>query len=431
MIKHIGTGKSTLFLLLILVTIVSCRKKDSIVGLEEINESDYLNAITDTFDIISYTIEEDSTISDNPANVVLGSYIDPEFGSMNASFYTQWRIATINPDFGDLNSIVIDSFVLSLDYAGYYGDLSTQTFEVFELDEDLYLDSTYYMFTSKNTKSNNLVVNNMGSITHRPNEPTVVGTDTVNAQLRIPLDTNFAWNFINEAVSGSTSFASNEEFLTFFKGIKVQVNNPGQSVGQGAILYFDLSDAASKATIYFTQDSIPKTYEFIINSSCADFNQVSFNSTLFPVNEVVADSTKGMTEFFAQAFRHRAVVYIPELDSLPENIIIHRADLTLPIQYQTGYRFKPGSLLSVATKLKSTDSLLTALSNLGEYIDSKKHFSIDLKSYSKSVQNGDIENNGVYISPRFFINSAERIVFNGANTSNKKKPQFVVTYTKF
>ena len=424
-------GKGTLLILLVILSLVSCRKKDSTVGLEEINSSQYLNGITDTFAIISYTELEDSTITDNPANVVLGSYVDPEFGLMNASFYTQWRITTVNPDFGDATTIVLDSFVLSLDYAGYYGDIGAQTFEVYELDEDLYLDSTYYMFTTKSTKPNNLVASNMGTITPNPNNSSIVGTDTVNAQLRIPLDTNFARQFINEAVSGSTTFASNEDFLTFFKGIKVQVNNPLQSQGQGAILYFDLSDAATKATIYFTQDSIPKTYEFIINSSCADFNQVSFNSELYPVSEVVSDSTKGMNEFFAQAFRHRAVVYIPELDSLPDNIIIHRADLTLPIQYQTGYRFKPGAYLSVATKLKSSDSLLTALSSLGEYVDSKKHFTIDLKSYSQSVQNGDIENTGVYLSPRFFINSAERVVFNGMNTSNKKKPQFIVTYTKF
>jgi hypothetical protein len=136
------TGKGTLLVLLVILSLVSCRKKDSTVGLEEINSSQYLNGITDTFAIISYTELEDSTITDNPANVVLGSYVDPEFGLMNASFYTQWRIATVNPDFGDPTTIVLDSFVLSLDYAGYYGDLGAQTFEVYELDEDLYLDST-------------------------------------------------------------------------------------------------------------------------------------------------------------------------------------------------------------------------------------------------------------------------------------------------
>ena len=428
--KHIVN--STLFLLIgFVVFFVSCRKKESQVGLDEINSSEYLNGITDTFSIVSYTIAEDSTITDNPANVVLGSYVDPEFGLVDASFFTQWRIATINPDFGDPSTIAIDSFVLSLEYAGYYGDLSAQTFEVYELDEDIYIDSTYYMFSDKNVKASNLVSANQGVISPNPNENSIVGSDTVESQLRINLDTNFARSFIEEAVSGSSSFASNEDFLTFFKGVKVKVNNPGQSVGQGAVLYFDLSDAASKATIYFTQDTIPKTYEFIINSSCADYNRVNFDASMFPVNNVVADSTQGMTEFFAQAFKHRAVVYIPELDSLPANIIIHRADLKLPVQYQNGYRFKPGAYLSTATKINSSDTLLTALSSLGEFIDSKKHFSVDLKNYVQSVQNGDIENTGVYLSPRFFINSAERVVFNGINTSNKKKPEFIITYTKF
>ena len=82
--KHIVNN--TLFLLIgFVVFFVSCRKKESQVGLDEINSSEYLNGITDTFSIVSYTIAEDSTITDNPANVVLGSYVDPEFGLVDAS----------------------------------------------------------------------------------------------------------------------------------------------------------------------------------------------------------------------------------------------------------------------------------------------------------------------------------------------------------
>ena len=138
-----------------------------------------------------------------------------------------------------------------------------------------------------------------------------------------------------------------------------------------------------------------------------------------------------MTEFYAQAFKHRAVVKIPSIQELPSNIIVHRANLTLPIQFQTGYRFKPGSFLSVSTKIKASDNNLTALPSLGEYLDSKKHFNVDLKDYVQAVHNGDIENTGVYLSPRFFINSAERVVFNGKNSTNKKKPQLVITYSTF
>jgi hypothetical protein len=49
----------------------------------------------------------------------------------------------------------------------------------------------------------------------------------------------------------------------------------------------------------------------------------------------------------------------------------------------------------------------------------------------QAVLKGTIENTGLIVSPRFFINSAERIIFNGKNTSNKKKPQLIVTYTTF
>jgi hypothetical protein len=420
-----------ILLVCVLISFTSCKKKESIAGKDIIDEQEYLNSTTDTLDLITYTIAEDSTITDNPANAVLGSYVDPKFGKLNAYFYTQFRLATVNPDFGDISTIKIDSFILALEYAGYYGDLSAQTFQVFEMDESIYLDSTYYAFTEKNTKSTNLIPAGKEIISPRPNDKTVVGEDTVDAQLRIPLDTNFAKYLITEAESGSTSFSSNENFLNFFKGLKVKTNNTNQSIGQGAIFYFNLNDPASKATIYFTQGGVSKSYDLLINSSCADFNHVNIQNTNYPIQAVLSDSTKGMTEFYAQAFKHRAVVKIPGIDDLPENIIVHRAELTLPIQFQTGYRFKPGAYLSVSTKIKSIDNNLTALPSLGEYSESKKQFKVDLKDYTQAVHNGDIENTGVYLSPRFFINSAERVVFNGKNSTNKKKPQLIITYSTF
>lgn len=424
---------SALLLIIVLYSFISCKKKESIAGKDIINDQEYLNSTTDTLDIITYTISEDSTITDNPANAVLGSYVDPKFGKLEAYFYTQFRLSTVNPDFGDITTIKLDSFVLALEYAGYYGDLSAQTFQVYEMDSSIYLDSTYYAFTEKNTKSTNLIPLGKETISPKPNDKTVVGSDTVDAQLRIPLDTNFAKSLISEAESGNSSFTSNENFLSFFKGLKVKTININQNVGQGAILYFNLNDPASKATIYFTQGGVNKSYDLLINSSCADFNHVEVENGSYPIQAVLADSTKGMTEFYAQAFKHRAVVKIPSISiqELPTNIIVHRANLTLPIQFQTGYRFKPGSFLSVSTKIKASDNNLTALPSLGEYLDSKKHFNVDLKDYVQAVHNGDIENTGVYLSPRFFINSAERVVFNGKNSTNKKKPQLVITYSTF
>ena len=426
------TSFSLLIALLLLTCVTSCKKKDSALGKDILDDDTYLyGTTTDTFDILSYTIEEDSIITDNAANVVLGSYTDPTFGKFNASFYTQIRLAGIDPNFGDPSTIIIDSFVLALKYVGYYGDLKPQTFEVYELNEDINIDSTYYAFTNKSTKPNNLVPLGLGTITPDPINKTIVGGDSLNPQLRIPLDTNLAKALITEATSGGATFSSNEAFLSYFKGIKIQTNNGNQASGNGGVFYFNLSDPASKMTIYFHQAGLSKTFDLLINSSCADFTHIDKDYTGTPIDQILQDSTMGNTAFYAQAFNLRAIVKIPGLSALSKNKIIHRAELHLPIQFQSFYRYKPGVNISVATRIKESETAYTSLGVLGTLDDFNKEFKIDLKQYVQAILNQDIENTGLILSPRYFINSSERIIFNGKNTNNKFAPRLVVTYTTY
>ena len=412
--------------------IFSCKKKISSAGSSNLSSEEYLNGFTvDTFDLLTYTVEEDSIITDNAANVVLGYYNDPEFGHFESSFYTQVLLGGAEPNFGDANTIVLDSFVLSLEYDGYYGDVSPQTFEVYEVDESLSLDSTYYTFSTLSTKSTNLLSFGAGTIVPSPDQNTIVGSDTLSPQLRIPLDTNLARVFIDEAVSGSTSFSDNTQFLEYFKGLYVKTNNGTFPSQQGGVFYFNLNDAASKLTMYFHQDGESKTYDFVMNSEGADFVHVDVDNSTAPIDQVLQDSTLGKVEFFAQAFKHRAAIKIPGLDSIPAKSIIHRADLELPVQYQTGTYYSPGALTSVATRLTAEDDFYTPLSSIGEYVDYKKHFEVDLRQYVQSVLTGQIENTEIVISPLYFINSADRIVFNGVNTTNKNKPKLILTYTPY
>jgi hypothetical protein len=420
------------FLFTALILLSACKKKDFANGKDALDPNEILTGITtDTFDIITYTIAEDSIITSNPANAVLGSYNDPKFGKFEATIFTQVGLAGLSPSIGNPNSITIDSFVLALSYVGFYGDLNPQTFEVFELNENLYLDSTYYSFSTKSTKPQNLVPNGLGSITPAPNTSAIVGLDTVSPQLRIPLDTNFARILINEAGSGSPAFASDAAFQSFFKGIKIQSNNPNQSSSTGAALYLDLDNPASKMTIYFQQNGLNRTLDFVFNNSCANFININIENTGKPIQDVLLDNTKGNVEFYAQAFKHRAVIQMPGLKNLSDKIIIHRADLTLPLQYQTGYKYRPGNSVSVATKINLTDKSYTSLGILGEFDDVKKQFKLNLKNYIQAIVNKNINNNGIVVSPRFFINSAERIVFNGKNTLNKNRPKLILTYTSY
>jgi hypothetical protein len=168
-----------------------------------------------------------------------------------------------------------------------------------------------------------------------------------------------------------------------------------------------------------------------MNSYCSDFVHIETDHSGTPLDLVLQDSTKGQTTFYAQAFRQRAVIKIPGLDALPKNVVVHRADLYLPVQFQNGYRYKPGSAVSVAARLKQSDTKLTNLNVTGAFVDSKKQYTIDLRTYTQALIADNIENTGVVVSPVYFRNSAERIVFNGPNTTNKKKPQLILTYTTY
>jgi len=420
------------YVLLVLVIIYSCRKKENTLGKDLLNASEYLNGVTtDTFYLSTSVILEDSIITDNVSNVILGQYNDPVFGDFNASFYTQLRIAGTNPDFGDLNNLIVDSFVLGLEYVGYYGDFTPQTFEVFELTNPIYNDSTYYSFQHISHSSTSLVDPNKALITPDPVNFSIIGDDSIQAQLRIYLDTNLAKQFITNASNGSGFFASNEAFQNYFKGLYIRTNNASMASGQGGVFYFNLNDPGTKLTMYYRQAGTSKTYDFLMNSICADFSHVDITRNGTPVEMVANNSSEGMKQFYAQALGVRAQVVIPGLSQFSQNKLIHRAEIHLPIQYQLGNKYKPGASITFATKktLASQDYINTGV--LGVYSETKKEFTADLKQYVQAVIIKDIENTGLIVSPRFFVNSSERIIFNGQSTINKMRPRIIITYTDF
>jgi hypothetical protein len=422
-------GLSATFLLALLL-IVSCKKKDSNLGINTIDPNDLLNsAQIDTFSLTTFSIKEDSIISDNPAYAVLGSYNDPKFGTFNGSFYTQFRLSGTDPNFGDISTITIDSLILGLEYAGYYGSFTNQTLEVFEMTESIYIDSTYYSFSTKNHSVTNLVETGFETFTPDPNGITVIDSDTVDTQLRIRLKNALAQQFIDEAdPSGGATFSSNENFLNYFKGLYVNVNNGSQPSGSGGVFYFNLNDPLSKLTIYYKQAGVPKTYDFLINSECADFNHVDVNNSGTNVQTVINDTISGQSEFYAQAFNSRAIIDIPGIKNIPKNAIIHKAELILPIQYQTGAKYLPPNELSVSARI---NGVLSGIGVFGFFDYSYKNYTIDIKNYLQAYISGQINTTELIVSPRYFINSAERVIFNGPNTINKSKPKLVVTYTEF
>lgn len=417
----------------------SCKKTNNPLGASSIDKNELLNSIQlDTFTIETTTTFEDSVVTSNNPAGILGSYNDPKFGECKAGFYTQLRLPSVNPNFGDISTIAIDSFVLGLEYLdnGFYGDLSTQTVEAYELIDSLGRNSTYYSFTNKETSIKNLVDPNHKNIVPDPYTKTVIDTTHVPAQMRIYLDTNLAKKLIEEAANNPTTFSSNDNFLNFFKGLYVGVNNGSQSSGSGGVLYFNLEIPLSKLTIYYKQAGEKKKYDFVLNSSCAKYNKVEIEN---PSSLIGNQSI-----FYAQALKSRASIKLPGIANLPKKIIIHEAQLKLPVEYQTGKKYAPGDMVAISSRFIGGKSKLYGI-GVGFYDAFNKEFILDLRAYVQGIVSNErfaipvdgmalqalIEGTEIFITPDKFNSSLNRIIFNGSNTINKNKPKLTLKYTQF
>lgn len=427
-----GWFLSATFLLLFLVT-TSCKKQNHTLGQDVLDPNELLTSGgTDTFQLVTSSFSVDSMITDNIGYGILGSYNDPVFGKVNAEIYTQFRLLTVSPIFDDLNQITIDSVVLGLEYRGMYGKTGDQTVEVYEIGgtEALHMDSTYYSFTTFPTTGGNLVVPGKEVLNMNPGNTTIIDTNEVEPQLRIHLDTNLGWNLLNETVNNPASFESNDAFVDFFKGLKIKTNNGQQSSGEGGLFYFSMSTSNSKLTVYYKSAGVSRTFDIVLNSSSSDFNHIDIQQSS-KVQQVLDTPSEGQKTFYAQSFRSRALVKIPGLENIPSNAIVHSAQLELPVAYQSGQPYDPGVNLSSAVFTSSTDSTLLSTGSVAYYDEAAKQFTLDLRDYVQAVINGDIENTGIVVSPLLFVNSGDRIIFNGPESTNKMKPRFSIVYTEY
>ncbi len=427
-----GIVLSATFFIAVFAT-VSCRKTSSL-GESTLADNNILSSEgVDTFSLITYSYYDDSIITDNPVYELLGSYNDPLFGTMNAEIYTEFQLSAFSPVF-DMDSIVVDSFVLVLSYRGLYGDISDHYMEVFEITETGGLDTetNYYAHSTVQTAGTDLVM--PGQNVHELSDAgqSIVGDDTLdNKQLRIPLDTTMCRNMMINAGTNPENWQSDEAFQEYFKGLHIKTTGGGWVPGTGGVAYFNLNDPASQLIMYYREGNTPKEFELRISSECTDFNHVDIDSTNTEVEFILADSTRGQKEFFAQAFGVRGVIAVPGLSNIPKNAVIHKATLELPVQYQTGSKYSPGTGLSTATWLTDTSKTLANLGQIAQYSNFSKSFEVNLRQYVQLVVNGELENTGIVVAPIFYISSAERVVFNGIDTDKKVKPKFRILYTEF
>ncbi len=434
----------------ILLLFAQCKKDKSQLGLNVQPQSDQIGLMqSDTSTLITYSTLSDSIATDElNAAALLGSYKDPFFGNVSASIYTQIRLAgsvDFTPEGGTLSDLEVDSVILYLAISGGYGNLDAQNFEVYQMVEDIFIDSIYYSNRTIANSGLNLVPIGEGTIVPDASTPGFVGgVQTNNPILRIPLSVNdFAIPIINQSGIGTLNTNDGDNgFVDWFKGLYI-TSNTFQNSNEGAILYLDLLSANSKVTMFYRDNSgLPSefdtlSFDFNINASCARFVNFVQDYSGSPVEAQLNDTTLGQQLFYLQAMGGvRGNVVLPNVERYKDsgNIIINKAELVLPVQYYTTDAYLPPSELFLVRQLPDGGIAFTPDYNDsrgGNYVASTKSYTFNITRYLNQLIAGEYENEPLTIVTAGNAVTANRVVFNGAETTLKDKPKLIITYSKF
>jgi len=424
----------------LVVFLPSCNEVDSI-GLDLIENRIQLST-SDTVTVVAYTQKEDSLSVTGAEFHLLGFTSDPVFGKINASIYTEAlptslpaSVVSISPD-----SLVVDSVVLSLAYAGYAGDLQTSfNVRVHELAEIIPLDSIYSNKTLDTKRE--LTLNNPVLQPINPADTMYIGEDSIvaPAHVRLNMDEDFGRRFIlhidslNELDAG---YSTNDQFREYFKGFLIEVDEPD---APGAMLYFNLASSFSRFQVYYRALGSETQYAFAMPLGDAlgrrfshfDNFQDQFSSSLITA-QLQGDTLQGDSLLFVQSMAtYRTKIQLPHLTQFIEDrdneIAINSARLILPVEESLlpDSTFKALSLILFAEdpetpgRFVNLEDQFVAAGYFGGNLDEENsNYTFNITKHLQSILDDPTRITPLYLRVSGSFQNAGRIVLNGPKREN-------------
>ena len=327
---------SVLFLLICLFS--ACKKNWNELGSQLIATENITVLSFDSLKIKASIHKEDSLSSLNTSSYFLGSFTDADFGSTDASIYTEFRMPSSDVVFGE--NAQADSIVLSFQIEGFYGDTSSAlNISVKEMLEEITSsttdssgqDSSIVIYTDQDFLIDNTTI---GSLSYTAASS---GTTIVN----INLTNEFAQSFLD---AETLNFEDNTAFQSFFKGLYISCD---QFTRQGMLLELDLLDVSSKLTLYYqNSESDSLSYDFQINSNADKMTRWSHDYSTTNIPNLIGE--EDVEQAYVQgSVGYRTYLTLPSLESLKDsNYVIHKAELTIPYFYNEN-----DSVFSIPSKL--------------------------------------------------------------------------------
>ena len=355
----------------LMIFTASCRKSN-FIGEELLPEEDFLNSTrVDTFKIVTYTDLDDSVVTSQNVFYSLGSINSETYGRSTGNIYTQVLLPTNNLFFGDAPGI--DSIVVTMDYAGYYGDTEAKhSVSVFRMIERLesgrlyYSDARFHVLPIPIGKKTEFIPNLSDSIV-------LADGSLYEPHLRIKLFDSFGQNLLN---LDSTVLENDTSFLHFLQGIYIEADTLTDGYSKG-MMYFDMTSTLSGLRIYYHNseaDSLSVVLPFTgvkTNRFTHTYPAASpvFNALNSP------DTTNGDVFTYVQGFGGlRTIVKFPTLKNL-QDVSVNKAELILTVVADDGHDFAPPPKIQLVQ------------------LDSLEHNSYYLALYSIEVYSSIIDDN--------------------------------------
>lgn len=310
----------------------SCNEA-TILGQDLIPGTDHVSTLqSDTFTIRTHTIyrDIDSLVTSFQPQVMAGAVnADPVFGKTVAIPYAQFGLYSSGFSY-EGSDIQLDSVVLSMAYAGYYGDsLGRQTFTVYPVNDPTFIDTTYYYVHQQLPIDQNrplgTVTTSAYSIKDSVNNYGVMEAP----QLRVRLSDAFGQSMLKQTADGA--FVNDSSFHAFLNGLALVPDS--STGGKNAVLFLQMNSDYSGITVYYhnaDKDSLQAFFPFNINT-CAVTNYISRDYTGSQAAEHFGDSSSitGDSVIFLQNSPGLfANIDIPYLQNFP-NAVINKAELIM------------------------------------------------------------------------------------------------------
>jgi hypothetical protein len=268
-------GKLRFFFLVLFTACIgflfsSCNSENTFIIGEDFVESSTNMTIVDTLTVEMSTVVQDSVPTSKSGAMLIGNYDDTLFGNSDCSGFFQLglpeSIALYEDD-------IYDSICLIIHYSGYfYGDTNKMMqINVHRVTEDIKVHENGYLY---NTSNFGYEADPLGSIYFRP-MPGIADSSKADS-VQIKLSDAFGLELFSKFVNGSSDVQSDNNFLTYFKGIALL---PDKSI-RSAIIGFRTAPEYLKMRLFthrVDQTSVSSTYDFPMVYDRTQFNHIDYD----------------------------------------------------------------------------------------------------------------------------------------------------------